>query len=262
MYNLKVLNYPYSKEYRFYFCPIEENKRIDDSVKRIRWNNCIDDNGNRVSYDDNGNFRNQHETDRCFNVSQRRSKQMIIEYARANNWKWFITLTFNPDLVDSTNYDECYKKVSKYFNNIRSRKCPNIKYLLVPEQHKSGRWHFHGLISDADDILLGISHFKGSVYNINGFKYGFTTATKVKDTKRVSTYISKYITKETADLTIGKHRYIKSNNLNKADVCDYNVSCYELETLKLDLISKGAYFKEVQSTQGIQKVVYINVDDV
>lgn len=261
MYNLKVLNYPNSKEYRIYFSPIEENRKSNDDVKRIRWNNELDDNGNRVSYDDNGNYRNQEDTDRCFNISQKRSKQTIIEYARANNWDWFITLTFNPDLVDSTNYDDCYKKVHIFFNNLKKRKCPDIKYLIVPEQHKSGRWHFHGLISGSDDLSLGISHFKGSVYNIHGFKYGYTTATKVKDTKRVSTYISKYITKETADLTVGRHRYIKSNNLNKADVCDYNISCEELEALKLDLISQGAYFKEVQSPQGIQKVMYINIDE-
>jgi len=261
MYNLKVLNYPNSKEYRIYFSPIEENKKKDD-VKRIRWNNELDDNGNRVSYDDEGNYRSQEDTERCFNVSQKRSKQMIIEYARANSWDWFITLTFNPDMVDSFNYDECYKRVHTFFHNLKKRKCPDMKYLVVPEQHKSGRWHFHGLISNADDISLGISETGiNGIYNITGFKYGFTTATKVKDTKRVSTYISKYITKDVADLTIGKHRYLKSNNLNKADVCDYNVSCDELEALKLDLIAQGAHFKEVQSPQGIQKVMYINIDE-
>jgi len=130
----------------------------------------------------------------------------------------------------------------------------------VPEQHKSGRWHFHGLISSADDISLGISesNVKG-IYNMHGFKYGYTTATKVQDTKRVSTYISKYITKEVADLTVGRHRYIKSNNLDKADVVEYAVESEELEKLRIDLVAQGAHFKEVE--RGVQRITYLNIDE-
>ena len=184
MYNLRAFSFPNSnsKEYRMYKIGVVED-RGPFGVERKKWHNELDEKGNRVSFDDEGNYRSQEDTDRCFYESRKRSKNMILEYARANNWEWFITLTFNPDMVDSYNYDLCYKRVSKYFNNLRSRKCPNLKYLLVPEQHPtSGRWHFHGLISNVDEFSLGITKYKGCIYHIDGFKYGFTTATKVKDT--------------------------------------------------------------------------------
>ena len=258
MYNLKVYSYPNSKEYRFYQKPIEENVKRDIE-ERKRWDNYVDDSGTRYSVNEKGEERTQEAIDHCFNSSRNRSKQTIIEYARANDWEWFITLTFNPDKVNSFDYDECYKKVYTFFNNLRKRKAPDIKYLCVPEQHKSGRWHFHGLMSNIGSMDISESHIKG-VYNISGFSYGYTTATKVKCTKRVSTYICKYITKDMADLTIGRHRYIKSSNLNKADVMDYNIDPIELESLKTDLIAQGAYFKESKSAQGGQKVLYLNID--
>lgn len=259
MYNLKVYSYPHSKEFRLYQRPIEENVKRDIE-ERQRWDNFVDGDGVRHSVNDKGEERTKESIDHCFNSSRNRSKQTIIEYARANDWEWFITLTFNPDKVNSFDYEECYKRVHKFFNNLKSRKAPDIKYLCVPEQHDSGRWHFHGLVSNIGDMEISESHIKG-IYNISGFSYGFTTATKVKDTKRVSTYICKYITKDMADLTIGRHRYIKSNNLNKADMMDYNVDAEELEKLKQDLIAQGAHFKESKSALGGQRVIYINIDN-
>jgi len=55
------------------------------------------------------------------------------------------------------------------------------------------------------------------IYNINkrSFKYGFTTATKIESTEKVSNYITKYITKELITMSKGQHRYLYSKNLAK-----------------------------------------------
>ena len=55
------------------------------------------------------------------------------------------------------------------------------------------------------------------IYNINkrSFKYGFTTATKIESTEKVSNYITKYITKEIITMSKGQHRYLYSKNLAK-----------------------------------------------
>lgn len=55
------------------------------------------------------------------------------------------------------------------------------------------------------------------IYNIDtkSFKYGFTTATKIRDTDKVSNYITKYITKKLVCMTKGRHRYLYSKNLEK-----------------------------------------------
>lgn len=186
---------------------------------------------------------------------------MIIEYARANNWDWFLTFTFNPELVNSFDYKQCINKLTIWFNNIKKRKAPDIMYLGVPEQHKSGRWHFHVLVSeknglDITNVLqLTESPVKG-VFNVNAWKYGFSTATAVKDTKRVSTYITKYITKDLIEHTQGQHRYFKSNNLERAAEFTYSVEPEILDELKLQLIANGCHFKEV-STPYLGKVFYI-----
>lgn len=33
-------------------------------------------------------------------------------------------------------------------------KCPKLKALIVPEQHKSGAWHFHALVSNVDELTF------------------------------------------------------------------------------------------------------------
>ncbi len=150
--------------------------------------------------------------------SQNRAKNKIYDYARSNDFEWFVTMTFNPLLVDSFDYTECSKKLSQWLNNIKKRYAPNLRYLFVPELHKSGRYHFHGLIGDIGNIEL-VSSGKFSpngdiIYNIENYKYGFTTATRIKDKRRTSTYIGKYITKELSGHIKGKKHYWVSRNLN------------------------------------------------
>lgn len=178
---------------------------------------------------------------RSFKVSKTRSKNKIYDYSRSNDWEWFVTITFDPKKVDSFNYDDCTKKLSKWLNNIRSRYCSNMKYFFVPEIHKSGRYHFHGLLSDCDGLEFNDSgHVTKAterspggepIYNIGRYRYGFTTATKVKDSYRVSKYIAKYVTKELSALTKGKKRYWASRNCNVPEI--------ELYYNKFDYIEKS-----------------------
>ncbi len=184
---------------------------------------------------------------------------MIIEYARANVWEWFCTFTFDPQKVDSFDYKACYCKLKQWLSNLIKRKAPDIKYLGVPEQHKSGRWHFHVLMANVGALEL-VQSPKNGIYNIGGWKYGFSTATVVKSSQRVSCYITKYITKDLIEHTQGQHRYIKSRNLERASDMTYNVDPNELDKLKLDLISKGYHFKDVASPV-YGHITYIQVDD-
>ena len=66
--------------------------------------------------------------------------------------------------------------------------------------------HWSGIVKNGKEI-----------FNINkrSFKYGFTTATKIKSTEKVSNYITKYITKELITMSKGQHRYLYSKNLAK-----------------------------------------------
>lgn len=89
--------------------------------------------------------------------------------------------------------------------------------------HKSKRWHFHGIGVNCDKLKFeksGIVKNGKEIYNINkrSFKYGFTTATKIESTEKVSNYITKYITKELITMSKGQHRYLYSKNLAKPQI--------------------------------------------
>lgn len=192
--------------------------------------------------------------ERSVNSSLNRTIHKIYDLGRNNVWEWFLTFTLNESAVKNRcDYDECSSKVRKWFNNMRSRKCPDIKYLIIPEKHpSSGAWHFHALVSNCNGLefriaennqefrkdehgnvmldkkgqpirnkyfgdKLRVSYPDGNyIYNIVDFdekRYGFTTATKITDTRKTVSYVIKYLTKELAECTFGKKRFFYSMNL-------------------------------------------------
>lgn len=159
--------------------------------------------------------------------SVRRSKNMIYDVAKSNGWNWFFTLTFNPDKVDSFNYDETSKKLSLWLNNMR-KKCPDMKYLVVPELHESGRWHFHGLFANVENMKFVDSEKRDKkgriIYNVDSYRLGFSTATQIEDLQKACNYIAKYITFDLCSLTKGKKRYWTSRNCDMPIVDEFFVS--------------------------------------
>lgn len=153
-------------------------------------------------------------------VSKSRSKVSAYDLALANEWDWFFTGTFDPERFNSFDYDVFCSCVKLYTQQLRDRSC---KYLLVPEKHKSGRWHFHALISGNIPVVPAV-HPDGyllydgngrQIYNVPIYRYGFTTATRVGDSRSASGYICKYLTKSHDDVPKHKKRYWASRSLNR-----------------------------------------------
>lgn len=147
-----------------------------------------------------------------------RSKQAVYTYARCNKWDWFVTWTLDSN-KNRYNYDECSAAVRTWLHNQKARYAPDLTYLIVPEHHKDGAWHFHGLLSNCGDMVFsssGMKDKKGNlIYNLQSYTLGFTTATRVKDTNRVAKYIGKYITKDLSAFLFGRQSYFVSKNLEK-----------------------------------------------
>ena len=144
-------------------------------------------------------------------VSLNRSKNNLFYIANSNKWDLFITITFDRNITDSSDYNEVSKKITTFLNNLRKRGSKDLKYLIVPELHKDGKhYHFHGLLSGADSLELKdsghVDCYGETIYNILNWKIGFTTAQKIKDQDRVRNYIGKYITKD----LMNKLKYKKS----------------------------------------------------
>lgn len=228
MYNFKILNFPNgTTQIRYYSKPIISDEDID-IFNPLDWHDCghdwehIDQEFSNFYVPEKKNEDTTIEQD-CKYLELKsienanRAKSKLYEYSRSYQWEWFVTWTFSNKYVDRFSYDECSSKIRKWLNN-QTRASPQLKYLVVPEKHKNGAWHFHGLVSNAIGMeIVDSGHKVGEdkIYNIKGFKYGFTTATKVKDVYRVSLYIGKYITKSLIDQTKGKQRYFVSKNLPK-----------------------------------------------
>lgn len=148
--------------------------------------------------------------------SLNRTKNKIYTYARCVKWDWFVTFTFSNEKTDRYDYDECSRLVRRWLNNQR-RNAPDLQYLVVPEQHKDGAWHFHGLLANTGSMKFSDSEKKDKkgnrIYNMSKWSNGFTTATAVTDIYKVSKYVGKYITKELCEMTKGKQRYFVSQNM-------------------------------------------------
>lgn len=151
--------------------------------------------------------------------SLNRTRSALYMYARQCNWEYFITLTYSPDKIESRyDFSLCMKKAHKWIDNCKQRKAKDLLYLLVPEQHEDGAWHLHGLLANTTGLTFvdsGKKHKGQIVYNLVDWTLGFSTATKVTDTYKVSAYITKYITKDLCSVTSGKQRYFVSKTIPK-----------------------------------------------
>ena len=197
------------------------------------------------------------------NVSLNRTKSAIYDLAKSNHWDWFVTLTFDPQLVDSKCYDAVVSCIKKFIDRNRKTLAPDLVYLLVPEFHADKeKFHFHGLFADVGYMQFvesGLSDHSGNmIYNIYDWKYGFSTATKIQDSKKVSGYVTKYITKECMIHTKNKRRYLASKNIKRPQVSKIN-SPVDL----MDIIEtyQPDYISSVSVPQAHNKMTYLEIDD-
>lgn len=216
-YNLKVYEYADSIQLRLF------NKCVTYSEKVKKEPLLVSSDSDSVHTSEPSSERSEISLEK----SMSRTVSQIYEISRANTWDYFITLTFNRKLIDSSDYDLLSNKVGIWLKNLKSRYAPDLKYLIVPELHKDGiHYHFHAVIANTGKIKFvdsGIKKKGHIVYNMPNWKYGFSTATKVADSNRVSAYITKYITKELCSLSKNRRRFWCSQNCDRANIKVYNL---------------------------------------
>lgn len=165
-----------------------------------------------------------------------RTKSIIFELAMCNDWEYFVTLTLNPEYHDRSDLNTYKKKLSTWIKNYNRLHETKIKYLLIPEQHKDGNWHMHGLI-----MKLPIEHlqeFKAEqnlplkmlkaivkgyiIYNWPAYAkaFGYISISKIRNAESVSKYITKYITKDLVKsrISLNDHLYYASQGLKRAEI--------------------------------------------
>lgn len=180
----------------------------------------------------------QQHHDHKLEQSLSRTRRVILEKALCNPWDWFCTFTISEDNFDRTDLKTWHAKFAQWLRDQR-KKGYDIRYLLVPEKHKKGTWHCHGLISGIPESeLISFAEMDKQGYrSANGKrlpkslrlsnyrnwpayqnKFGFCSLGKIKNPVAASFYVSKYITKEQDRMVqdVGLHSYYASRNLQGA----------------------------------------------
>lgn len=184
-----------------------------------------------------------------------RAKNKLFDLLMSNtDVGFFVTLTFDQEKIDRYSYSDIVRKLSQWLDN-RVRRC-GLRYILVPEFHKDGAVHFHGFmnaevlnIEKARSPKTGrLLSAKGKqIYNVNDFKYGFTTAIKIGEdiNERISCakYTYKYITK-TKGQKVGGRYYLHGGNLLQPSFELADVNYFDVREQAINL-SYGGEFKRI-----------------
>lgn len=160
--------------------------------------------------------------ERAAESSRARARRSVRDIVLCNSFDHFFTWTLDGSRIDRYDADVIKVKLSDFLKNAVRRK--NFAYVLIPEFHKDGAIHFHGLckmgdfrLERASDPHTGKELCSASgrpIYNMPEWKLGFSTCIPLDENyERTCNYIVKYITKDSQKI-FGKW-YLSSRNLVK-----------------------------------------------
>lgn len=187
--------------------------------------------------------------------ARRRARASVEDIARSNDFKYFVTLTLNAERIGRYDEREVIRRVGDWLKNRVKRN--GLAYVLVPERHKDGAIHFHGLFNDVPVVDSGTVDINGRprrprskaqradwlaagghvVYNIPWWRWGFSTALELYGERRAAIgYVCKYIGKDGDK--IGGRWYYSGGALMRPSVyaldCDYTATAAGEQPFFLD----------------------------
>lgn len=166
-----------------------------------------------------------------------RARSMVLQYALCNTWDYFFTGTLDEKKFNRYDLDKYQAKLSQFIRDKRKSYGSQIQFLLIPEHHKDGAWHIHGMLSGLPDSVLRKFRYPEPKDLVNSNylnwpdyqkKFGFCSLGPIKNPVATAFYITKYISKDMSKRAgdLGKHLYFHSRPLKKAvkasDVYYYN----------------------------------------
>ena len=278
MYNVLKRDFPYFTEFYVYssdifdgadLCDVRQRKRsvklprsdLGDGFLKCPVSPFDDEDFSGIYFEDDRSDQFQ-----IWNCNK--SINRIFDLARCNDWEYFVTLTFNPSVVDSTYYEACSKVLSQWFDALAhkyKRKGVKLSYLVVPELHSDGlKYHFHALMSGIPPDELTFAMYKWrkrkryKVYNWDSYSFGFTTVVEVYDSQGAAKYLSKYLTKELINsVPKGKKKFWYSRDLLDPVDTKYFVPDDQLQAFMVQLYDNSSFCKRVDFPNvSIRKYIY------
>lgn len=140
--------------------------------------------------------------------SMRRARANLRRLALSNAFEYFVTLTLDPAKIDRYDGAAVTKALSHWCDNMVRRH--GLRYILVPERHKDGAFHFHGFFAgDGLNLVDSGKRWDGRpVYNLPQWTLGFSTAQQLYGTYSCAVaYCCKYIGKQEGQRPLGRWYY-------------------------------------------------------
>lgn len=187
----------------------------------------------------------------------RRAASRVRDLALSNDFSYFVTLTLDKEKIDRYDISVITKKLNQWLDNMVRRK--GLRYILVPELHEDGAYHFHGFVNDAGDFASsGTWKVPGKkkpvkprskrqaaswarqgpeagfheVFNWETWPLGFTSAIKLYgDYGAAVAYVCKYVTKQTREAggKIAGRWYFSGGELREPTITYPDISLQDLE---------------------------------
>lgn len=165
---------------------------------------------------------NGKDPERAAAVSRARARAAVRDLALCNHFTFFFTWTLDGSLINRYDIDEVKRRVTTFLKNKTHRN--DFSYVIVPEFHKDGAIHFHGLcnlgslrLERAVNPHTGqpLSTDKGQpIFNMPDWTLGFSTCIPIDENyERACNYIVKYLNKDSQKI-FGKW-YLSSRSLVK-----------------------------------------------
>lgn len=158
-----------------------------------------------------------------------RARSVFYQLAMCNDWDFFFSGTLSSDLRDRYDLFSFRNDFAQFVRDLRKRPgYENLAYVLIPERHKDGAWHMHGLISGLPESAL--SYFVPGVHPQKlvdggyrnwgdyGARFGYCSLGHIRDSEAVAAYLTKYLTKDMASSVqdVGGHTYYCTRGLKRS----------------------------------------------
>jgi hypothetical protein len=186
-----------------------------------------------------------------FASSLARTKSTVRELALCNDWDCWVTLTLNSENIDRTDLKGFIKALGEWIGNYNKKYKTKLKYLLLPELHKDGvSWHMHGFFGGVspESITRNEHRYFDMPYFVN--RFGYISIDRIRDKKRISSYIVKYVKKAVGATILEKslHSYYASNGLKHKELLLETLAYTDIE-YNPDFFCGVAYYDSLKELQ-------------
>lgn len=165
--------------------------------------------------------------DERLSQSLSRTRSTVFELAACNDFEYFVTLTLDSTKRDRGDLASFRKALAQFIRDQNKRRSDEdrIAYLFVPEQHRDGCWHMHGLIRGLR-LHLDLSTNEHGYLDWRAYRdrFGFISLQAIRNKHACCSYVAKYVTKAMqsdngleTDIKSHGHLYFASQGLKRRE---------------------------------------------